>query len=650
MQCFLIDREDRRRHVPGFDGNDSLIVDLGEASRPVSGSTRVIRFKDYVAKVPNLFGDAGLQLQDWSHLPLSTGVPFKDAIQARGFSLWRMLDTHLQFGTVNSSCLHDVFRDIRALRALIAEHHPSGLAYLGSDPTFAAVAAACAQAAGIPWSAPDLSRVPGWKRTAKVNAVAVAYWAQFALRKLAFVFQRPLFGRLPADSRPAVFIVSRDDWETVQDRESGSAHRGERHYQSVFDSLKAECRFFVAVHLHNSRLWIKHPLEKKRLRFQFAPIESGVGFFSLIREYRKVRCQWREIRNAPGFAESLRFEGVDCSALLLPRFDAFFKTAAVESVAGILAAEALLERERPAMLLHGLETSGVGKAFLFFAKKLGIPSVVLQHGTITPLHPAGTPDPRDVNFADPGSSSWPFPDVMALYGEFGRRAMIQSNWPPELLRVTGAPRWDFLPGCDRHYSREQTCARLGLDAAKPLFVYLGTDLASQEARSVIRTICRALDSIEGAQLIVKLHPFDREEAVVREVLRAEGRASAPVFRQGSLFEFVVAGDLVLSVTSTAVIEAALIGRPVVVVDPERRDYAGIFPYEFVKTAATVPDLAGILTRWISDGDYRSQWMSKREAFVADQCYRADGKATERLCELLREARGAPEAAPGTIVR
>jgi hypothetical protein len=643
MQCIFAGSGSSVRKIRdriGSYADESVLVLVSKPKFDCAAfSVRVLYLEDFGRSRRDIWNSLTPWLRSWSSRPVLDGENVKQALTSRGMSVWWMMDAWLLWAGIMPPCFEDVLHTLEAVHRVIVQLRPQQVVSLEPEDVFNTAVEICCRKSGIASVHVPGRKLHKVKAYARLRALSAGYWLRFVGRKLLFRFQerllRAIQGRAKKVSGPTILIVSRDDWEPVLDLKTGRLKIGERHYQTIVDALAGQFRFVFSVHMHKFNHSMHHPLQKARSGWWFEPIEATASLSRVMRDCRNVRNQWRRLRKSQQLRELLHYNGLDCAPLLKPRFEAFFSTALIEFMAGLDAAEVLMRRERPALLLHGLESSAVGKVFIHVARQHRVRTLSLQHGSVTVGHAAGTPGREDVDLNYSRSDVWPFPDRMAVYGTAARDALIQSNWPEELIRVTGAPRWDFMAQPERFYDKRRTSQRLGLDSAVPIVLFVSSILSAQESDAVCNLVCETVRRL-GYQLIVKLHPHDGHEHPVRNVLRAHGMGKVPVFRKCTLPELLFTSDIVVSVGSTGVIEAALIGRPAITVDPNGRGYSDLFASSFVKSATSADDLSRLLKLYFEDDRFRREWMKAKHEFVRAQCYADDGNSTGRVIALIQE--------------
>ena len=168
------------------------------------------------------------------------------------------------------------------------------------------------------------------------------------------------------------------------------------------------------------------------------------------------------------------------------------------------------------------------------------------------------------------------PDRVLVWNEVQRREAIAMHaLPPDRLVVTGAQCYDQWFDRQPSVDRETFCRALGLDPARPVVLYVGSTMSPAPTPSEPEVVSAWLDALRaspdgrlrGANVLVRPHPerakdwrtFDVSErgpAAVRGASPLDGDVKAAYF--DALFH----SSAVVGVCTTAFLEAAIVGRPV----------------------------------------------------------------------------------------
>jgi len=215
-----------------------------------------------------------------------------------------------------------------------------------------------------------------------------------------------------------------------------------------------------------------------------------------------------------------------------------------------------LDRFRPSVLVLDEDSTPTARAAVAVAREQGIGSIVLQHGAPC------------VRFGYSPLAA----DRICVWGEASRQRFIDWGVPAERIRVTGSPKHDELL---HGQPTARTAATKGLrvlvlgtlppEDDRPDSVAL--HFTSETHRGMLRAAFGGLGGIAGVQIVLKLHPRLASDQVFWETLAEFPPLNAQFVRGGDLAAMVSDCDVVLSCASSAGLEAAWWGRPVIEILP-----------------------------------------------------------------------------------
>ncbi len=245
-----------------------------------------------------------------------------------------------------------------------------------------------------------------------------------------------------------------------------------------------------------------------------------------------------------------------------------------------------LDSFRPSVLVLDEDSTPTARAAVAVAREQGIGSIVLQHGAPC------------VRFGYSPLAA----DRIGVWGEASRQRFIDWGVPAERIRVTGSPKHDEL-------LHGRPTARPAASAGLRVLV-LGTlppsddrpdsvalHLTSESHRGMLRAAFGGLVEVPGAQIVLKLHPRLASEQVFCDALAEFPHLNVQIVRGGDLAGMVSDCDVVLSCASSAGLEAAWWGRPVVEILPEGSEVP--FPAAWwgqVGIARTPEEVASLLAQ------------------------------------------------------
>jgi len=197
--------------------------------------------------------------------------------------------------------------------------------------------------------------------------------------------------------------------------------------------------------------------------------------------------------------------------------------------------------------------------------------------------PAGLPVASWDNLTNKGLIKV-LPDFVTVWNEFQKREATELHGvPADRVFVTGAQTFDHWFDREPSLDRTDFCARFGFDPQQRLIVYLCSShsIAGYEV-DIVRRWLRALRNhddplLRQANVIVRPHPkhveqWDGVELSGFGAVEIEPRTGAlPVTDdlRNDFFDTLYHAAAIVGLNTSAQIEAAIIGRPVLVlIDPE----------------------------------------------------------------------------------
>lgn len=262
------------------------------------------------------------------------------------------------------------------------------------------------------------------------------------------------------------------------------------------------------------------------------------------------------------------------------------------------------------------------------------------------------------------------PDLLAVNNYIIRREAIAIHAIPEdRIRVVGVPLYDRYDSGPRS-SREAFSRRIGADPEKRLVLFAPTGDRFMAASTFDRDMVELLAGLMPPthQLIVRFHPADASDltglaAVPNVIFDRPGVAmgrSPNSFKQNELapedddhlVNSLYFSDLVISVSTTLIIDAAVLDKPQILIGFGSQDrawqpgsHAQLHAYDHigpvlssggVRIASSPDELREWIMRYLADPSLDA---AGRERLRREQCWRLDGRSSQRLLEVLREALG-----------
>lgn len=293
------------------------------------------------------------------------------------------------------------------------------------------------------------------------------------------------------------------------------------------------------------------------------------------------------------------------------------------------AVRARLARHRPRVVLIGNPNVVEGSVAGVEARRAGIPSVALQHGTVVPNEPMW----------------WGCPvDHVLAWGEDGRQKLVSCGFSPEAVETVGCLRLDaVIP----HFTRTARCVLVASSGA-------GHHIGGSEQRAFIATVYAAARRTPRLPWVVKLHPKDDPSLYEAEARRtgADVRLVLPNPRTKGrdIFEQLASAAALVTISSAAGLDALAVGVPVISVRPQVDTFEdALANAPFLQAAQTVVGVDALVSAVLeaAAGDRRdvapvvAQLLANQGRAVgvaADACERIAGQVpTRRFGEAVRSS-------------
>lgn len=213
-------------------------------------------------------------------------------------------------------------------------------------------------------------------------------------------------------------------------------------------------------------------------------------------------------------------------------------------MAFIEAAERMLDAVQPRIVVVGNDRWWVGQAVVQLARLRGIPSLCLQDGVS----------------ADAATWRWCSADRMLVNGNQLRDVLTRSGVSADRLVVTGQPRYDGLPALAAPDAPMHFRSRLGLPRDHQLVLFPSQ---YDQDPAFVEGIVDACLKVPSVHLLLRPHPS--ESAAFHESLVNGRRDRITLCRDQPIEWLVTACDALVAKSSTTTLEAAMLGKPVIVV-------------------------------------------------------------------------------------
>lgn len=333
---------------------------------------------------------------------------------------------------------------------------------------------------------------------------------------------------------------------------------------------------------------------------------------------------------------SIRYKDEDLWPLIKTRINFLFQEVFPKTLEKIEITEDFLRSEEIRLIVVPSDVNYETKILVTVGKRLGVKSLVLQHGMLG--HPI---------------SSLPLSaDKIAAYGKITKDWFLSQGVEENRIVITGSPRFD------KYYTKtdpdlKKIREKLGLEHAKKTVTLLlqhnnipthfaNVHLRECEFKSLCKMVVEAIEEIPWAQLLIKLHPGDGKAGLHKKIIKELSRKPILIVQHFDLFKILHVSDLVITYSSTAALEAMILGKPVVAVAFKGKPNS-IFVNSIIPPVKNKEEVTQAAKRLLRKNGIQRQYEEYRKKFLFSALYKQDGKASWRVASLMKKTMNEPMA-------
>ena len=151
-----------------------------------------------------------------------------------------------------------------------------------------------------------------------------------------------------------------------------------------------------------------------------------------------------------------------------------------------------------------------------------------------------------------------------------------------------------------------------------------------------KAVMEAVKEMPGCQLIIKLHPRD-EYTQSYQRMKNELKIKPIISKELNIYKALYVCDVMITKFSTTAIEAAVLGKPVIVLNlTSKFDPAGYVKSGIALGVYKKENLSNTLRLALHDKKTKEKIGKKRPNFIRDYAYKIDGKSSERVLKMFSE--------------
>jgi|GEM_PF-4487675 hypothetical protein len=547
-----------------------------------------------------------------------------ELLEYRGYSLWWFVRQGLYEHFLR------VVREITIIRALTKEHEIKKILVATANKEFISIVKEACK-----------------KTPAKLSIIKkkdVAFYPALLKRlffgsipRLIRTFQGFSRSNIPMRKNKKNVLLFTQDWTNLSEN-----IKGDHNSYTIFRDLLRKNKYNVLpldVVINKNAQW-KSIREKKK---PFIPYDYFIfkSYFdpetrkNMGRCRKKLSALWNALERGNSLKKLLQYDGIDLCGILKPRIRTYF----FGKFYSFLGAARNVETASKIINDYGIDISicidenGHSRFLVFASHMRSIPSIGLQHGIIYPFNISYNYGKKDISCYK-NNLNCILADKTAVFGSKAKNLLLKyGNYSEKQLEVTGQPRTDIFIESRRQYSKKEMCKKLGIDSGKKLVVYASQPFEDMSEQKIALT--EVIESLKGldAELVVKMHPDD--DSSFYDNLLSELGSDAVATKEADLYTLLFCSDLVISISSTVMLEALIMDKPVIQLNL-LENYAFFEDLEgrvFTKVTRKKDLGKAVMNSLRSMATFRKM-ERQRKKFISEYYYKVDGKSTERFIKVM----------------
>ncbi|MDP2973813.1 MAG: UDP-N-acetylglucosamine 2-epimerase, partial [Candidatus Diapherotrites archaeon] len=359
------------------------------------------------------------------------------------------------------------------------------------------------------------------------------------------------------------------------------------------------------------------------LRQSINPVNALRPLLNRKKLHAKYARAFSLYRQSSGFKENMVFKGMQIGDLFEFKMQQLLQLNFPEFVHLIESIEKLFEKNKPSGLLLWTDFIPFEKICALIAIKHKVPSIVVQHGMFPPpLYKGGF-----IRGFVPMTA-----DKMAVWSNMFKKTLVENGIAAGRVAVTGNPKFDSI--YESKFNEREFRRQLGIPAEKRIIVCATQPPVSiSTPYQMVKLVLRALKKFPECFLVVKPHPVERAGKYLELVKRER---NAIVLQKTNLYELLNAASAVIMHNSTVGYEAMLLGKPVILYATKPEILREYNLTDAVLKTKNQGQLEEAVSCALEGGKKLGELREKMRLFSHEINFRGDGKATERIIELIKK--------------
>lgn len=233
-------------------------------------------------------------------------------------------------------------------------------------------------------------------------------------------------------------------------------------------------------------------------------------------------------------------------------------------------------------------------------------------------------------------------DAVTVEGNYWKEYLTGKGVDANRITVTGSPKLDFLHSYNLGQNRNSLLG--GNSKAKKIVMFAtihsqqGMEIFDYERLGQTKRIFSVMKNIKEAHLIVKLHPFDTNPHIYRQIAREMHLSNYSIVGNLDASKLLQLCDLIITHYSRVSYEAVLMDKNVIILNQSSTfDNGDVWDFKRYGVAIAMDNLDELenhIRSALFDREVSSRLRINRSQYIFEHTYKMDGKAADRVKEVV----------------
>jgi len=300
-------------------------------------------------------------------------------------------------------------------------------------------------------------------------------------------------------------------------------------------------------------------------------------------------------------------------------------------ILNLIISQKIIDEMKPKIIFLTCEYCGYHRELTYIAHLNKIPVIALQHGVITETHSSYIYTNTLIKNI--------LPDITCVFGPHDYELLTKKSiYEPNMVAVTGQPRYDLLYYVDKNYNKNKFLKKYNIIKNHKIILWTTQchALNDEENSKNVKAIFKTFQNLDNLTLIIKQHPGEGKKytKMIQDALDNYKLHVIIPPKNSDTYEQLYVSDILITRHSTTAMEAVALNKPVIVLnlsgEPDVVDYVkegvalGVYEENNLEPAI----------KKLLNGD--SELAKNREEYIKKYLYKIDGKSTERVVQLIEQ--------------